>query len=293
MIISKITDGLGNQMFQYAAGRAIAEERGDSWRLDISGFANDERRHYFDLERIFNCRPEIAGETDVRVILGWQSSSLIRRLLSRKSMKAFRRENFVVEPHFHYWPEINHVPQDCYLAGYWQSEKYFQTHASLVRADLTFKPPLTDRNAELAEQIARVNAVSLHIRRGDYAGNHRMLSKHGVCPLSYYQEAIRYIAGRVSAPHYFVFSDDMDWVRANLTFHNPCCYVAHNRDSESYNDMRLMSLCRHHIIANSSFSWWGAWLNPSTTKIVIAPKRWFNEYPADTGDLFPEGWVTL
>jgi hypothetical protein len=208
-------------------------------------------------------------------------------------MKVFRRENFVVEPHFHYWPAINHVPQDCYLAGYWQSEKYFQTHASLVRADLTFKPPLTDRNAELAEQIARVNAVSLHIRRGDYAGNHRMLSKHGVCPLSYYQEAIQYIAGRVSAPYYFVFSDDMDWVRANLNISHPFCCVAHNRDRESYNDMRLMSLCRHNIIANSSFSWWGAWLNPSTTKIVIAPKRWFNAYPADTGDLFPEGWVTL
>ena len=293
MIISKITDGLGNQMFQYAAGLAIAMKHGVSLRLDTSVFAKDKRHNGFELERIFNCTAEIAGDVDMRSVLGWQSSFSVRRILSRKSMAVFRRKEFVFEPHFHYWPEINHVPRKCFLAGYWQSEKYFRAYASTVRTDFTFTPLLTNVNAELSKQIANVNAVSLHVRRGDYATNPRNLTKHGVCPSSYYQEAIRYLAERVEAPYYFVFSDDKDWVRANLKTNSPCCYVVHNRGSESYNDMRLMSLCRHHIIANSSFSWWGAWLNPSTTKIVVAPKRWFNDCTTKTDDLLPEGWVML
>ena len=293
MIISNITDSLGNQMFQYAAGLAIAMKHGVSLRLDTSGFAKDKRHNVFEIKRVFNCTAEIAGEADMRSVLGWQSSLPVRRILSRRSMAVFRREKIVFEPHFHYWPEINHAPRECFLVGYWQSEKYFRTYASEVSADFTFKPLLTNVNVELSEQIAHVNAVSLHVRRGDYATNPRNMRKHGVCPSNYYKEAIRYIAERVEAPYYFVFSDDMDWVRANLNINSPCCYVVHNRCSESYNDMRLMSLCRHHIIANSSFSWWGAWLNPSTTKIVVAPKRWFNDYPANTEDLMPEGWVTL
>jgi len=293
MIISNINGGLGNQMFQYAAGRALSVERGDLLRLNISDLANDTLHYGFELERIFHCTADMASEAEMRCVLGWQSSSHIRRILSRKSMAVFRRKKFVFEPHFHYWSAINNASRDCFLAGYWQSEKYFKKYASVLRANFTFKTSLTNRNAELVEQIARVNAVSLHIRRGDYAGNPRILAKHGVCSLSYYQEAIRYITARVATPYYFVFSDDMDWVRAKLKINSPCCHIVHNRGPESYNDMRLMSLCRHHIIANSSFSWWGAWLNPGTTKIVVAPKRWFNNYSASTEDLFPEGWVTL
>jgi len=293
MIISNINGGLGNQMFQYAAGRALSLERCDSLRVNVSDFAGCNLHNGFELKRIFNCAAEMAGEADMRGILGWQSSSCIRRIILRPSMAVFRRKEFVCEPHFHYWPEINHVPRDSFLVGYWQSEKYFKTYASAVRADFTFTPPLTDVNAELSEQIARVNAISLHVRRGDFLSNPVNMNKHGVCPLNYYKEAISYIAERVEAPHWFIFSDDMDWVRKNLKIDSPCRHVVHNSGPESYNDMRLMSLCRHHIIANSSFGWWGAWLNPGREKIVVAPKRWFNDYAADTGDLLPEGWVAL
>lgn len=293
MIISRISGGLGNQMFQYAAGLALSAERGDSLRLKISDFANYGLHDGFELEQIFNCTAEIASEADMRGVLGWQASSFIQRILSRRSMAVFRRKEFMLEPHFHYWPAIHHAPGECYLVGYWQSPKYFQRHASVVRTDFTFTTPLTNINAELSEHITHVNAVSMHVRRGDYVSSPHNVAKHGVCSLDYYKAAIHYIAEHVEAPYYFVFSDDMDWVRANLNINGHVCYVIHNRGPESYNDMRLMSLCRHHIIANSSFSWWGAWLNPSTAKIVVAPKRWFNEYPANTGDLFPEEWVTL
>lgn len=293
MIISNITHGLGNQMFQYAVGRAISVMRATSLRLDISAFKNCGFHQGFELTRIFNCASEIASKTEMRGILGWQYPLRVRRFLSRRKMAPLRCKGLVVEPHYHYWPEINSATPDCYLVGYWQSEKYFQAHASTIRADFTFQTPLANRNAGLAEQIAKVNAVSLHVRRGDYASNPKTLVKHGLSPLSYYEAAINHIARQVEAPHYFVFSDGIDWVRTNLNIKHPCCYVVHNRGSESYNDMRLMSMCRHHIIANSSFSWWGAWLNPSTTKIVVAPKRWFNNYPVDISDLLPEVWIKL
>ena len=293
MIISRITGGLGNQMFQYAAGRALALERGSSWRLDISDFTNYNHQQGFELERIFHCLVAFASNGDVRGMLGWQHSSLSRKILSRRSMRVLRHKQFIIEPHFHYWPEINNAPRDCYLSGYWQSEKYFKMYARVIRADFSFQLPLTNRNAEIAEKIAQVNAVSLHVRRGDYASNPKLLAKHGVCPLTYYEAAIQYITAHIAAPHFFVFSDDMDWVRANLQIKQPCYYIFHNRGVESYNDMRLMSLCRHHIIANSSFSWWGAWLNPSPAKIVLAPQRWFNDYPVNLEDLLPAGWIPL
>jgi hypothetical protein len=293
MIISNINSGLGNQMFQYAAGRALSIKRGDALRLNLSAFAVHDIHYGFELERIFQCNAQIAGQEDMRRILGWQSSFGIRRILSRNSMAAFRRKEFVFEPHFHYWPEINQVPRNCFLVGYWQSAKYFKDISSIIRADFNFTQPLTDLNSELAEQITRVNAVSIHVRRGDYVSNPGNLTKHGICSSRYYKEAVQYISERIEKPCYFVFSDDMDWVRSNLTIDSTCFYVVHNNGPESYNDMRLMSLCRHHIIANSSFSWWGAWLNPSAAKIVVAPKRWFNDYHANTEDLLPEGWVVL
>lgn len=136
-------------------------------------------------------------------------------------------------------------------------------------------------------------AVSLHVRRGDYVSDARTHAAHGLCSIDYYRAAVRYIIDRVEAPEFFVFSDDIAWARGNLDISHPCHYLDHNRGAESYNDMRLMSLCHHHIIANSSFSWWGAWLNPRDDKIVVAPARWFASGNRRLDDLFPPGWVTL
>jgi hypothetical protein len=292
LIISQIIGGLGNQMFQYAAGRALSLTRIQSLRLDISKFAGYGLHQGFELQRVFDCPAEIATEVEVRNMLGWQFSNGIRRVVGQPVMAAFRRKGFVVEPHFHYWPGINGVPEDCYLAGYWQSEQYFQAHAKTIRADFIFKLPLTSKNAELANQIARVKAVSLHVRRGDYINNPKTTATHGLCSLDYYRAAVQHISDRVEHPYFFVFSDDISWVQEHLEIHFPCQYVDHNKGTESYNDMRLMSLCQHHIIANSSFSWWGAWLNPSKDKVVVAPKQWFaNE--TNTQDLIPQSWVRL
>jgi len=292
VIVSQIIGGLGNQMFQYAAGRALSLKFKQPLRLDISGFAGYGLHQGFELQRIFNCPVERATEADVRNILGWQYSTGIRRILSRPGLAVLRRKGFVVEPHFHYWTGISHAPQDCYLVGYWQSEKYFLDAADAIRSDFTFKLPLAARNAELAGQIAQVNAVSLHVRRGDYVNNPKTNVTHGVCSLDYYKAAVQYVSDRVEQPHFFIFSDDIAWVKDNLKIDMPHRYIDHNKGAESCNDMRLMSLCQHHIIANSSFSWWGAWLNPSAGKIVVAPEKWFAN-GKNVDDLFSQGWVTL
>jgi len=292
VIVSQIIGGLGNQMFQYAAGRVLSLERGQPWRLDISGYSGYGLHQGFELQRVFNCPIEIATESDVRDILGWQCWPGIRRVLSRPSMAAFRRAGFVVEPHFRYWRGIRKVPCNCYLVGYWQSEKYCLEEAAQIRTDFAFRFRPENQNAEVVRQINQVNAVSLHVRRGNYANNPRTNATHGLCSLEYYQTAIQYIAGRVEHPHLFVFSDDVEWAREHLKINCPCQYVEHNHGAESYNDMRLMSLCQHHIIANSSFSWWGAWLNANPGKIVVAPNRWF-AYEWDTADLIPREWVVL
>lgn len=292
MIVSHIIGGLGNQMFQYATGRALSLVHDVPLKLDISGFDGYGLHQGFELKRVFNCAADIASEEDVRSMLGWQSMSVIKRVVARPNMAALRRSTFVVEPHFNYWVGIKQTPDNCYLAGYWQSEQYFQTHTAAIRADFAFKLPLSDRNSKLALQITRGNTVSLHIRRGDYANNPKTTATHGLCSLDYYRAAIQHIAERVQSPHFFIFSDDIAWVKNNLTINFPHQYVDHNQGAESYNDMRLMSLCQHNIIANSSFSWWGAWLNTNAHKIVIAPKQWFAN-TTNVADLIPSTWKCL
>lgn len=292
MVVSQIIGGLGNQMFQYAAARSLAIAKNVPLRLDVTCFASYALHQGFELERIFNCEIPVATQQDIQAILGWQSCSLMQRILSRPSMAGLRRKGFVLEPHFNFWQDINLVPSNSYLVGYWQTEKYFVEVAQQIRADFTFRLPMSEPNGAVAQKISTVNAVSLHVRRGDYANNATTTATHGLCSLDYYHTAIQHIAAQVSNPHFFIFSDDIAWVKANLEMAFPCQYIDHNQGAESYNDMRLMSMCQHHIIANSSFSWWGAWLNSSINKIVVAPKKWFaNE--TNTQDLIPQSWVRL
>lgn len=292
MIISQIIGGLGNQMFQYAAARVLSLQKNQPLLLDVSAFAAYPLHQGFELEQRFSCPSNFATENDIRSVLGWQSSERVRRIISNPCMTPLKKKAFLLEPHFHYWSGIKDSPDHCYLSGYWQSERYFSDYAAQIRADFSFKLSLNVQNTAVAEQIQRSNAISLHVRRGDYASNAKTTAWHGLCSLEYYQNAIACIAKQVSQPHFYVFSDDMDWVRQRLNINFPHHYIDHNRGADSYNDMRLMSLCQHHILANSSFSWWGAWLNANPKKIVIAPKKWFAQN-IDTKDLMPQGTVIL
>lgn len=292
MIIVNLIGGLGNQMFQYATGRALSLRLSQPLRLDISGFDGYGLHQGFELSRVFKCDPEIATEDEIRDLLGWRASRAARKILLRPAFRWLQGTRLAVEPHFHYWSGISELTCNAYLAGYWQSDKYFSDASETIRADFTFRPPLSKQNAELAGRIGQTTAVSLHVRRGDYVSDAKANAAHGLCSLDYYRAAVLHIAAHVERPEFFVFSDDIAWVKANLKINFPCCYVDHNQGAASYNDMRLMSLCGHHIIANSSFSWWGAWLNPNPGKIVVAPRKWFaNDKSVE--DLFPAGWVLI
>jgi len=292
MVISHILGGLGNQMFQYAAGRALSLTNDQPFSLDLGDFSSYRLHHGYDLSRVFHVTAEGADAPAVHEMLGWRANRWAKKGLRRPQLAWLRGKKFVVEPHFHYWPDLFKLIGDRYLYGYWQSERYFKQFESTIRQDFTFRELLSGRNLELALKIANSHSVSLHVRRGDYVSDPKNASIMDVCSIAYYRLAISYIAERVRCPVFYVFSDDIAWVRENLPITLPCVYIDHNRGTESHRDMQLMSRCCHHIIANSSFSWWGAWLNPSAEKIVVAPQKWFVN-DSDTKDLFPSGWVSL
>jgi len=291
MIIQQIIGGLGNQMFQYAAARSVALQKNVQMKLDISGFIK-YKLYNFELQRVFNCPVEISNSSEVKSILGWSSPPIIRRIISSPYLSSFQPKNFILEPHFNYWKDLENIPSNAYLMGYWQSEKYFSQFASQIKRDFSFKEPLQNKNLYLKQQIEGLNAVSLHIRRGDYVSNTQATAVHGLCSIEYYLSAIRYIAERVEKPTFFIFSDDILWVKKYLKIDFPHIYIENNTNYNSYNDMRLMSLCDHNIIANSSFSWWGAWLNSNENKIVVAPFHWFAK-KTDVSDLLPSSWIKL
>lgn len=294
MVITRLSGGLGNQLFQYAAGRRLALVRGAELKLDTSALVSSKYptpRHY-ELSA-FSMKVAIASERELAGLppsprRTW-SSLLSRRFCPAELLSL----SYKKETHFHFDPAVLELTDGVYLDGYWQSERYFADVADVIRTDLTMANPADRQNQALLEQIGSGNAVSVHVRRGDYVTDTHTADYHGFCGLDYYRRAIQYIADVIANPVLFVFSDDLDWVRANLNTPYPTTIVGHNGPQRGVEDLRLMSACQHHILANSSFSWWGAWLDPRPDKIVVAPQRWFNKYDADTKDLCPESWVRL
>lgn len=292
MLVAKIIGGLGNQMFQYAATKALALLRDKSFALDTNGFSDYALHYGFELTRVFGLDPPKLSPDQLRHFFGWRVSPIAQRLATRWPFFPMLDKHIVVEPHLDYWPGISDVPDKAYLLGYWQSERYFRTYERAIRADFRFRLPLEGEALAWAHQIRSVHSVSLHIRRGDYVGNAVTHAYHGVCSLDYYRKAASEMAEQVTKPEFFVFSDDLKWARKNLCLEYKTHFVDCNFGADSYRDMQLMSLCQDHIIANSSFSWWGAWLNSRKNKRVFAPKRWFARRPTPNG-LLPDNWTQI
>ncbi len=289
MIIVRLSGGLGNQMFQYAAALALARAHGAQLRFDLEWFDTRQLHQGLELARVFGLELPRATASERWRVLGWVAPPFLRRALSRRSLRLRR---LGIEPHFHYWPGFCELPADVFLDGYWQSEKYFAPIADEIRQAFRFAEPLDARNAELFDEMAQRESVALHVRRGDFARDPHVRQVHGVDLNDYFCRAIEEIGARVASPHYHVFSDEPEWVREHLSIPASWTCIDQNRGRESYRDMQLMGLCRHNIIANSSFSWWGAWLNQSPGKIVIAPKKWF-VHEVNTTDLIPSEWLVI
>lgn len=290
MIIVKISGGLGNQLFQYAAARSLAHKRGVELILDLNWFnhrpsSNTVREFELDGYEIQARKPNAGEQLWLKLHQG--------RFLSRIPIFPRRWQHFR-EQAFAFDPKVLDLPGNTYLDGYWQSYKYFSDIAQQIRTELTPKAVLGDIDQAVAREISHANsqAVSLHVRRGDYVTNPAAAKTHGLCGNVYYEDAVKTVASSLQDPHFFVFSDDMEWVRGNLALPGKVTYVDHNGAKSAFQDLRLMSLCDHHIIANSSFSWWGAWLRCNEHGLVIAPAKWFAD-GRNTRDLTPPHWTRL
>jgi hypothetical protein len=290
MVLVQLNGGLGNQLFQYALGRRIAFDRDVELRFETSAFKVQSREyklHHFNIKGSPAMINEIA-----RFVRAEQNPwlAMLYRLWNKR--QPYYRRIIVDEQAVPFDENILKATGNVFLRGYWQSEKYFKAIEPVLREELTLKTPPGGLNLELAEHIKSCNAISLHIRRGDYVTNSATNETHGVLSIEYYETAANLILGSFPDATVFVFSDDIPWAKANLNIKPRKIFVNHNTEKTDYEDLRLMSLCQHHIIANSSFSWWGAWLTSNEMKMVVAPKKWYS-INVDTKDLIPEGWMLV
>lgn len=292
MVIVRLNGGLGNQLFQYAAGYSIATKKNDYLKIDVEGFKcnNAKNQIYRNLDiNDFSITASIASFEEVqkaRNPFGYFSK--VYRFLKQKIFKCY-----YVDWH----PELLNASGDIYLDGYFQTDKYFASQFELICKEFRLKPDLYSQILDVVQQIqSKTLSVSIHIRRGDYAQNPKTRKYHLVCDVDYYQRAISFFSEKFSSFHLFVFSDDPAWVRENLSLPSSTTFISSDpSETESFKpsqEIVLMSKCRHHIISNSSFSWWGAYLNKSSEKIVLAPSIW-NKGPIAQPNILPSDWIIV
>jgi hypothetical protein len=297
MIVVRLAGGLGNQMFQYAAGRRLAHRHKTDLKLDLSFLKGPQQgctpRRYA-LHRL-NISAGIATSREVSLLSGRGRTPIGTALVRFRNGLglAARRPRVFRERHFHFDPALLAAPDDLYLEGYWQSERYFADVAEILREEFAVRSEPASYYAGLAETAGSTNSVSVHVRRGDYASDPATRGTHGICDGSYYRRCVDYVRERVADPRFFVFSDDPAWARENVRVDAGAVYVDGPVPENDCEDLRLMSLCRHNVIANSTFSWWGAWLNTNPARIVLTPARWFADDDLDTRDLIPDSWVRM
>jgi hypothetical protein len=292
MIITKIKAGLGNQMFQYACGRALALRNGDKFKLDISDWSlgREKKRQY--LLGNFNILEDIASEEDL-LKMKYPFGKVVAKMLGKtRHMIGINRISFD--------PGIIRKKGNVYLDGYWQSEKYFNDFAEQIREDFQLKDPLSQEASRLMDKInADDAAVSINVRRGDNAHSPPSMKTFGCPGMEYYNAALETLTEKLNRQknpvgkiNLYVFSDEIDWVKQNLHSGFPVFFVS-GPEVETCEEMALMSACRHNIISNSTFGWWGAWLNNNPKKIVIAPKQWALIRKQNYKDIIPEEWIRI
>ncbi len=289
MIITKIAGGLGNQMFQYAFGRALAQRNKTELLLDITIFETYEF-HLYTMDHLkIAARPATPHELKPFLRKRPRGGRIGRRILN----PLFHDPKlYVQEPRYTFVPEMLALKDPCYVDGYWQSEKYFLDIKDTLQKEFTLKEPLGEYSQGIAKKIAATeHPVSLHIRRGDFAHHPRFKITHGARPLAYYEHAMDIVREKVSDPHYFIFSDDIAWARENIKTGFPTEFIGQG-PAKNYEDLELMRLCTHHVLSNSTFGWWGAWLSEFEKKgLKIAPTHWAAKF--ESTDLVPGRWTKL
>lgn len=294
MIYVKIHYGLGNQMFQYAFARMLSIEYSINFKLDTT-FYESQNLYSSSILReyqlsVFKMKPLIAESEEVYKFTTPSFFQRKKRILF-SSFSPYKFQNFIIENDRYISHNLLNLKNDIYLHGYWQDERYFKSIEHIIRDDFIFVNKPNECNNKYLDLINNSNSVSIHIRRTDFISDVNFYKTRGICDVAYYMKAIEYIKMHVHDPHFLIFSDDLDWVRNNILFNNKHTYINCNSINNGFDDMRLMSFCKFHIIANSSFSWWGAWLSNYPEKIVIAPLVW--KKINTSIKCVPDNWIRL
>ena len=289
MVIVKLYGGLGNQMFQYAMARTVALRNGVQLELDLTWFSapSTTTGRYFGLDK-FNVQLCRASDTEIERCLA------LRKILGRDLYEAvipFRFKKYIRTRDFQLFSEkYLKLRGDLYLEGYWTDERYFAEFPEIIKNEFTLSSELSGNNSMIASSMDVSESVSLHIRRGDYVTDSRFQTIFNICDENYYRRAVDLISERVTKPVFYIFSDDIEWVRENIHIGYDVVYVSEAGGCLPHEEIHLMGRCKHNIIANSTFSWWGAWLNSNEEKIVIAPEKWVNNSSGYGGQIVPLGW---
>ncbi|SKB26520.1 alpha-1,2-fucosyltransferase [Malaciobacter marinus] len=280
MIISKITGGLGNQMFQYAIAKSIAVKNSDIFKLDITAY---ETYKLFDYRlNIFNITENIANYDEILNLRG--NDNKIFKVL--KKLGLYNKPTYYKEKERTIFDKNVFNYKNIYLDGYWQNEKYFIDIRDILLKELTPKEDISEIAKEYLKNIQNTQSISLHVRRGDYLKHPEI----GVLDLEYYKKSYEYITREIENPIFYIFSNDLAWCEENFDFIQNKVFVKDTKTE--IDDLILMKSCKHNIVANSSFSWWGGWLNENINKIIIAPKQWMAINPKSY-KWIPNSWIEV
>lgn len=287
MKLVTLSGGLGNQMFQYAFYLSL-KMHDEKVYLYKNKILNNADHNGYELERLFHVGKVYDGKRMTNLLLKKGIGNIMKHILFPVKV----RER-IIHDYSAYGDWLNRTPwYGVHLVGYWQSECYFERVSDVVRNSFSFdKQLLNERTKSCFESMCSVNAISLHVRRGDYLLAENVGSLGNICDKRYYQIAMDVINEKVENPVFYVFSDDIKWTIENIPLPENAVFVDWNRRQDSWQDMFLMSSCKHNIIANSSFSWWGAWLNNNENKSVIAPALWIRNTPAP--NVAPSSWIRI
>ena len=286
MIIVEVTGGLGNQMFQYALYRRL-QLLGKDVKLDLSFYHTKQTLRKFELG-IFKLPLQVADQREICRLKGYTNDA--SRIQKAFTTRIYKHPCIYTEDLDKGYQDMVLQKDSVYLSGYWQNECYFKEIRNRILEDFTFPQEITDRKQDMVRQMKGSNSVSVHIRRGDYLQSGNAGIYGGICTLTYYRKAMGYMREHIQNPQFYIFTDDPEWVKQNL-YEDGMCLVQHEDGDPDYLDMYLMSQCTAHIIANSTFSWWGAWLDRSERKTVVSPARWLNNH--DVNNAICDWFITI
>lgn len=314
MVVINIMMGLGNQMFQYAAARSLSLTLQEPLKLHVASYERYVLRK-FELQEFFEIEPEIATMEDLAnfsfghpVRRGWNKLFPKKKLRSlpyeEKRLPRLVYEIFYLfsPPHkravyeerqLHFDKNFFNTRHNVFLKGYWMSPKYFQAHEDVIKKDFTIRKSLVEHLNPLVDEMHSRNSVAVHIRCTDRKADPAIHKMYGEIPLSYFEAGVDYINDKKGRPHLYIFSDDIELAKKYVPGGYDCTYVSRYVTKSAIEDMYLMAECKNAVITNSTFSWWGAYLNRHTEKIIIVPERWYNEAPYNYSDIYYPGWIKM